>query len=311
LRSVEPPLSACRQKRILGFSRLGKRVVFSLEDDLFLIVHLMIAGRFQLPDEAAAKKAGKKGAKKGASADEDAPDAQPDALAKKPPSKIALAQFTTSKGRILLTEAGTKKRASLYVVRGRDALAEHDRGGTEPLSCTLEQFSETLRKENHTLKRTLTDPRLFSGIGNAYSDEILFAAKLSPFVLTSKIDDESIARLYRATIDVLTSFTVAMRAELNGAFPTKVTAFRPDMRVHGRYGEPCVVCEAKVQRIVHGENESNYCAACQTSGRLLADRALSRLLKDDWPRSLDELEAKKAAHRAVLQAPLTSPKTTT
>jgi formamidopyrimidine-DNA glycosylase len=305
LRSVEPPLAACRGKRILGFSRLGKRIVIALDDDIFLVVHLMIAGRFQLPDEEGTKKVAKKTAKKGAKANDDgaespALDAAASTLAKKPPSKIALAQFTTSKGRILLTEAGTKKRASLYVVRGRDALQEHNRGGIEPLSCTLEQFATALRRENHTLKRSLTDPRVFSGIGNAYSDEILFAAKLSPFVLTSKIDDDNIARLYDATVSVLTRFTDAMRAELNGQFPTKVTAFRPDMRVHGRYGEPCVVCGAKVQRIVHGENESNYCANCQTGGRLLADRALSRLLKDDWPRSLDELEAKKAEHRAVL-----------
>jgi len=298
LRSVEPPLAACRGKRIVGFSRIGKRIVVELEDELFLVVHLMVAGRFQLPDEEGVQKAAKKATKRTAPL-VDAPNVS--APAAKAPSKIALAQFTTSRGRIVLTEAGTKKRASLYAVRGRDALLEHDRGGIEPLSCTREQFAAALRRENHTLKRTLTDPRFFSGIGNAYSDEILFVAKLSPFVLTSKIDDESVERLFLATQQVLTDFTDAMRTELRGAFPTKVTAFRPDMRVHGRYGEPCVVCGAKVQRIVHGENESNYCATCQTGGRLLADRALSRLLKDDWPRSLDELEAKKAEHRAKFE----------
>jgi len=291
LRSVDPPIAEVKGRRITGFTRLGKRIVVALEGDLFVVVHLMIAGRFQLPDEAAARPRSKKKV---------APAAAGAAIDKKPPSKIAIAELVTSRGRVVLTEAGTKKRASIHLVRGREALSEHDRGGVEPLACDLATFSAALRRENHTLKRALTDPRILSGIGNAYSDEILFEARLSPFVLTSKIDDDALARLFDTTRAVLARFTDAMRAELDGAFPTKVTAFRDDMRVHGRYGQPCTVCGKPIQRIVHGEHETNYCAQCQTAGRLLADRALSRLLKDDWPRSLDELEAKKAAHRAVL-----------
>ena len=264
LRSVEPPLDAFRGKRVTALRRLGKRLVFGFEDELFLVLHLMIAGRLRWKERGA-----------------------------KPPGKIGHAAFDFPSGTLLLTEAGTKKRASLHAVRGEAALATHDPGGIEPLDCTLPAFAEALRRESHTLKRSLTDPHLFAGIGNAYSDEILHRAKLSPVALTRKLDDADVARLYDATQATLREWIARLREQTGAGFPEKVTAFRPEMAVHGRYGEPCPVCGAPVQRIVHAENETNYCARCQTGGKLLADRALSRLLKQDWPRTLEELEERR------------------
>ena len=264
LRSFEPPISATEGKKVLALRRVGKRIVFELEDDLFLIVHLMIAGRFHWKP---------KGAK----------------IAR----KYGQAAFDFPHGTLLLTEAGTKKRASIHLVRGEAALREHDPGGLEVLEATLAQFREALTSENHTLKRSLTDPHLFSGIGNAYSDEILHRAKLSPIRLTKQMTDTEIERLYHAVRESLTEWVERLRKERGTGFPEKVTAFRPDMAVHGKYRKPCPVCGSPVQRIVHAENETNYCATCQTGGKLLADRSLSRLLGSDWPRTLDELEALK------------------
>jgi formamidopyrimidine-DNA glycosylase len=266
LRSFEPPISAAEGKKVLALRRVGKRIVFELEDDLFLIVHLMIAGRFHWKP---------KGAK----------------IAR----KYGQAAFDFPHGTLLLTEAGTKKRASIHLVRGKAALREHDPGGLEVLEATLAQFREALTSENHTLKRSLTDPHLFSGIGNAYSDEILHRAKLSPIRLTKQMTDTEIERLYHAVRESLTEWVERLRKERGTGFPEKVTAFRPDMAVHGKYRKPCPVCGSPVQRIVHAENETNYCATCQTGGKLLADRSLSRLLKDDWPRSLEEMEEIKKA----------------
>ena len=261
LRSFEPPLRAAEGKKVLALRRVGKRIVFELEDDLFLIVHLMIAGRFHWKP---------KGAK----------------IAR----KYGQAAFDFPHGTLLLTEAGTKKRASIHLVRGEAALREHDPGGLEVLDATLAQFREALKRENHTLKRSLTDPHLFSGIGNAYSDEILHRAKLSPIRLTKQMTDTEIERLYHAVRESLTEWVERLRKERGTGFPEKVTAFRPDMAVHGKYRKPCPICGSPVQRIVHAENETNYCATCQTGGKLLADRSLSRLLKDDWPKTLEELE---------------------
>ena len=261
LRSFEPPLSAAEGKKVLALRRVGKRIVFELEDDLFLIVHLMIAGRFHWKP---------KGAK----------------IAR----KYGQAAFDFPHGTLLLTEAGTKKRASIHLVRGEAALREHDPGGLEVLDATLAQFREALTSENHTLQRSLTDPHLFRGIGNAYSDEILHRAKLSPIRLTKQMTDTEIERLYHAVRESLTEWVERLRKERGTGFPEKVTAFRPDMAVHGKYRKPCPVCGSPVQRIVHAENETNYCATCQTGGKLLADRSLSRLLKDDWPKTLEELE---------------------
>jgi len=262
VRSVEPPISAIHGRRIRGLRRLGKQIVFELEGGLFLIVHLMIAGRFQWKERGA-----------------------------KIPGKLGLAAFDFPSGTLLLTEAGSKKRASLNLVAGERELAAFDRGALEVLGSTLDSFREALTRENHTLKRSLTDPRLFSGIGNAYSDEILHRARLSPMKLTQKLSDEEILRLHSATQTTLTEWIERLKIETGTEFPSKVTAFRPEMAVHGRYGKPCPVCGSPVQRIVYAENECNYCATCQTEGRLLADRALSRLLKEDWPRSLDEWDA--------------------
>jgi len=261
LRTVDPPLADAAGRRVLGLERIGKRIVFALEGELFLVLHLMIAGRLKwLPPGA------------------------------KGPGRITLARFDFPAGRLVLTEAGTKRRASLHAVRGRAALAGFDRGGLEPLEVTLPQFAERLRLENHTVKRALTDPRLFSGIGNAYSDEILHAARLSPLTLTRKLSDDDIARLFAAARETLEAWIVRIRADTGEGFPEKVTAFREGMAVHGRYGKPCPDCGSPVQRIRYADNETNYCVTCQTGGRLLADRALSRLLKSDWPRTLDELE---------------------
>jgi len=268
LRSAVPPLSAVKHKRILGFRRLGKRIVFVLEDELFLVLHLMVAGRLQL------KKAGA-------------------ALS----GRNDLAAFDTSDNTVVLTEAGTKKRASLYVVEGEAALSAHDPGGLELSELDLEGFKRALGAERHTLKRALTDPRILSGIGNAYSDEILHRAKLSPARRTDQLDDAGYARLFAATQDVLREWTERLRAEAAEGFPTKVTAFRPEMAVHGKRGEPCPLCGEPVQAIKYASNETNYCARCQTEGRLLADRGMSRLLKDDWPKTLEALEALKRTHR--------------
>jgi len=265
VRSFDPPLRAAEGKNVLGFRRLGKRIVFVLEDELFLIVHLMIAGRFHWKP---------KGAK----------------IAR----KYGQAAFDFPNGTLLLTEAGTKKRASINLVRGEAALREHDPGGLEVFDVSLEQFREALTRENHTLKRSLTDPHLFSGIGNAYSDEILHRARLSPIRLTGQMTASEIERLYHAIKESLNDWVERLRRERGSGFPEKVTAFRPDMAVHGKYRKPCPVCGSPVQRIVHAENETNYCATCQTGGKLLADRSLSRLLKQDWPRTLEELEE---AHR--------------
>ncbi|MCI0377825.1 MAG: hypothetical protein L0215_09475 [Gemmataceae bacterium] len=261
LRSVEPPLRAVEGKTVVGLRRLGKRIVFGFEGDLFLVLHLMIAGRLHWKPRGA-----------------------------KPPGKIGLSAFDFESGTLTLTEAGSKRRASLYVVRGEDGLAEHCRGGLEVLEADEAQFRAALVCENHTLKRSLTDPRLFSGIGNAYSDEILHRAKISPLVLTQKLSAAETGRLFEATKATLLDWTERLRKEAGDSFPEKVTAFRAGMAVHGRFGKPCPVCQTAVQRIVYADNETNYCPRCQTGGKVLADRSLSRLLKDDWPRSIEELE---------------------
>ena len=264
LRSVDPPLSAVAGTTVTGLRRLGKRLVIALDQELFLVIHLMIAGRLHWKPAGA-----------------------------KPPGKIGLAAFDFSTGTLTMTEAGTKKRASLDVVRGEAALRAHDPGGIEVLDADLAAFRAALTTENHTLKRVLTDPRVFSGIGNAYSDEILHRARLSPVRLSQALDEDELRRLHEATRVVLTEWVERLRREAGEGFPEGVTAFRPDMAVHGRYGKPCPVCGAPVQRIVYAENETNYCARCQTGGRMLADRSLSRLLHSDWPKTLDEWEARR------------------
>jgi formamidopyrimidine-DNA glycosylase len=239
---------------------MGKRIVLEIEDDLFLVIHLMIAGRLRWVPAGG-----------------------------KVPGKIGLAAFDFTNGTLILTEAGSKRRASLWLVRGEESLVQFERGGLEVLDSTLDEFTERLTRENHTLKRSLTDPRLFSGIGNAYSDEILHRAKLSPVKHTRRLTPEETARLFAATKTILIEWTDRLRLESKGDFPGKVTAFREEMAVHGKFGKPCPVCGTPVQRIRYADNETNYCPRCQTDGRLLADRALSRLLKQDWPRSIDEL----------------------
>ena len=261
LRSVSPPPGSLTGRQVTGSRRIGKRIVLELEGDAFIVVHLMIAGRLKWRGPGG-----------------------------KLPRGHTLAAFDFPNGRLLLTEAGSSRRASIHLVEGEAALAPFDRGGIEPLDATLDQFAERLRMENHTLKRSLTDPRLFSGIGNAYSDEILHRARLSPIAHSAKLTDGEIARLHVATRETLTIWTDRMRAEVADGFPEKVTAFREGMAVHGRFGQPCPDCGALVQRIRYASNETNYCARCQTGGRLLADRALSRLLGKDWPKSIDEAE---------------------
>ncbi|HYC00835.1 MAG TPA: DNA-formamidopyrimidine glycosylase family protein [Candidatus Limnocylindrales bacterium] len=268
LKSFDPPAAALHGRKVCGVERIGKRIVFAFEDDLFVVLHLMIAGRLHW------KKAG-------ASANR----------------KISLAAFDFEHGTLMLTEASPRKRASLWVVAGREALRTHDPGGLEVLEAAPETFAQALRSENHTLKRALTDPRLFSGIGNAYSDEILHRARLSPMKLTSRIDDEEVRRLHAATVAVLSEWTQRLREQTGESFPEKVTAFRPEMAVHGKAGQACPVCGAKVCRIAYADNETNYCAVCQNEGRLLADRALSRLLREDWPKTLTELEERVAAKK--------------
>ena len=261
LRTAVPPLSSVEGKKIVELRRLGKRICFGLEGDLWLVLHLMIAGRLHWYNERAKAAKGR-----------------------------SLAVFEFSTGGLVLTEAGTQKRASLHVVQGEAGLDDLDPGGLEVFEATTEEFARALRARNHTLKRALTDPRILSGIGNAYSDEILFEAKLSPFTLTQKLTDQDIEQLFTAIKRTLSDWVECLRSESKDRFPEKVTAFRPDMATHGKYGEPCPRCGNKIQRIRHGSNETNYCPTCQTGGKLLADRALSRLLKDDWPRTPEELE---------------------
>jgi formamidopyrimidine-DNA glycosylase len=262
LRTAVPPIQSAEGRRVNEVRRIGKRIALGLEGDLWLVFHLMIAGRLHWFEQGT------------------------------PASKrAALARLEFDNGTLTLTEAGTKRRASLHLLQGEHALRLQDPGGIDPLQSTLAQFAERLRRENHTLKRALTDPKLFSGIGNAYSDEILHAARLSPVMLTSRIDDADVARLYHAIREQMQRWTDRLRQQAAGKFPEKVTAFRDDMAVHGRFGMPCPVCATPVQRIRYADNETNYCARCQTGGRLLADRALSRLLKQDWPKNVDDLDA--------------------
>jgi formamidopyrimidine-DNA glycosylase len=261
LRTAVPPLSSVEGKQVTALRRLGKRICIGVEGDLWLVLHLMIAGRLHwYTDNAKALKS------------------------------RGVATFEFSSGTLTLTEAGTQKRASLHVVEGEVGLAQLDPGGIEVFTATEEEFAAALRAKNHTLKRALTDPRILSGIGNAYSDEILFTAQLSPFTLTQKLTDEELNRLFAAIKSSLTDWTERLREQYRDKFPEKVTAFRPDMATHGKYGQPCPRCGSKIQRIRYGSNETNYCPKCQTGGKLLADRALSRLLKDDWPRTPEELE---------------------
>jgi formamidopyrimidine-DNA glycosylase len=259
LRTVDPPLTSAEQRTVTQVRRLGKRIAIGLEDEIWLVIHLMVAGRLHWQEERPLKF-----------------------------GRNDLATFDFPHGTLRLTEAGTKKRASLRIARGPAALAAHDPGGIEPLECTFETFCAALQRENHTLKRALTSPKLISGIGNAYSDEILHAARLSPVLQTSRLSDLQKKALFDAVREVLGSWSDRLRTESPAEFPTKVTAFRPGMAVHGRFGQPCPDCGAAVQRIRYREHETNYCAVCQNSGRILADRSLSRLLKDDWPRSIEE-----------------------
>jgi formamidopyrimidine-DNA glycosylase len=261
LRTAVPPLSSVEGKKIVELRRLGKRICFGLEGDLWLVLHLMIAGRLHWYNERAKAAKGR-----------------------------SLAVFDFSSGSLVLTEAGTQKRASLHVVQGEAGLDNLDPGGLEVFDATLEEFARAIRAKNHTLKRALTDPRILSGIGNAYSDEILFEARLSPFTLTQKLSDKDVEHLFESIKRTLTDWLERLRLDSKDRFPEKVTAFRPDMATHGKYGEPCPRCGKKIQRIRYGSNETNYCPTCQTGGKLLADRALSRLLKDDWPRTPEELE---------------------
>jgi formamidopyrimidine-DNA glycosylase len=268
LRSIAPPVTAVVGRRIVDLHRLGKRVVIEAEDELFLVFHLMIAGRFRWK-----------------------------ARGTKVPGKVGLLALDFPDGTLIMTEAGTKRQASLYVVQGRTALAQHDPGGLDVVNLDLQAFRAAVMRENHTLKRALTDPHLFSGIGNAYSDEILHAARLSPFKQTGSLDANEVRRLYDATRLTLTDWTARLQDEAGENFPEKVTAFRDGMAVHGRFGQPCPDCGAPVQRVVYAANEANYCANCQTGGRLLADRSLSRLLREDWPRTLEELEQRRKPGR--------------
>jgi formamidopyrimidine-DNA glycosylase len=261
LRTVEPPLHEIEARRVRALDRLGKRIVFAIDSDLYLVVHLMIAGRFRWRERDG-----------------------------KLFGRITLAAFDFPTGTLALTEAGTKRRASIHLVRGEAGLDQFRRGGLNVLEITEGEFAERLRSESHTLKRALTDPRLFDGIGNAYSDEILHRARLSPLLLTRRMDDDDVRRLYSSVQSTLREWIERLGAEAREAFPEKVTAFREGMAVHGRFGQPCPVCGSPVQRIRYADNETNYCARCQTDGRLLADRAMSRLLRQDWPRTLEELE---------------------
>ena len=261
LRTAIPPISSAEGRKVLRLRRLGKRIAIGLEGDLFLVLHLMVAGRLRWFESKA-----------------------------KLPGRITLAAFDFAIGTLVFTEAGTKRRASIHLVQGEAAVNAYHAGGMEVLESEQAEFTQRLKAENHTLKRALTDPHIFSGIGNAYSDEILHHARLSPIALTGTLRDEEVSRLFHAVRAVLNEWTDRLRKEASGGFPEKVTAFREGMAVHGRYGQPCPVCGSPVQRIVYADNETNYCARCQTGGRILADRALSRLLKKSWPRSIDEIE---------------------
>src|SRR5713101_4311235 len=263
LRSADPPIREIEGKRVLGLRRIGKRIAFELEGDLFLVIHLMISGRLHWKERAA-----------------------------KIPGRVGLAAFDFPAGTLVFTEASSKKRASIHLVRGETSLREFDRGGLEVLDADLPAFRAALARENHTLKRALTDPRLFSGIGNAYSDELLHRARLSPVKLTSQLSSDERKRLYLAARETLSDWAERLRQETGEEFPEKVTAFRDEMAVHGKFRRPCPVCGSAIQRIIHAENETNYCPRCQTGGKLLADRVLSKLLKDDWPRTIEELEEK-------------------
>ncbi|HTM49655.1 MAG TPA: DNA-formamidopyrimidine glycosylase family protein [Bryobacteraceae bacterium] len=269
LRTITPAPAEAEGKKVLRLRRIGKRIAIGLEDDLWLVLHLMIAGRLHWKEPGV-----------------------------KLPARRALAAFDFAAGTLTLTEAGTQKRASLHMARGEDGLRILDPGGVEPLEADLEAFSAALISENHTLKRALTDPRLFSGIGNAYSDEILHRARLSPVALTQKLSADQIRGLFEATVDILKDWVERLRVEARGGFPEKVTAFRKQMAVHGKYGQQCPRCGGKVQRIRYASNETNYCPACQTGGKLLADRALSRLLREDWPRTPEEMEMRIGAGRS-------------
>jgi formamidopyrimidine-DNA glycosylase len=263
LRSFDPPIHEAHGRTVVATRRLGKRLVLELDGGLFLVVHLMISGRLYWKDDPKAKI----------------------------PAKVGVAALRFEHGTLLLNEVATKKRARIWLVRGEDALlAEHDRGGFEPLTVSLEDFTAQLRSTSRTLKRALTDPTAFSGIGNAFSDEILLRARLSPVKRSGQLDDAEMTRLYEAVRSTLTDWLERLRAEVGDGWPEKVTAFRPDFGVHGKFGQPCPVCGTPVQRIVYAENEVNYCPSCQTEGRVLADRSLSRLLKEDWPRTIEELE---------------------
>ena len=264
LRTFDPPIESILNKPVIYFERIGKRIVFVFEDELFLVLHLMIAGRLNWREKDC-----------------------------KIPVKIGMAALDFPNGTLLLIESGTKKRASLHLIKGELELSTFDQGGLEIFDASFEEFKRRLLRENHTLKRALTDPRLFSGIGNAYSDEILHRAKLSPVQLTQKMTEEQIEKLFRAIKETLTDWTERIRKETGDGFPEKVTAFRPEMAVHGRFGKPCPICGTIVQRIRYADNETNYCSKCQTRGKLLADRSLSRLLKSDWPRNLEELEERR------------------
>jgi formamidopyrimidine-DNA glycosylase len=268
LRTAKPPLESVNGHKVVALRRIGKRIAIGLDNDLWLVIHLMIAGRLHWNEKRVV-----------------------------PDGRRTLAAFDFDSGTLTLTEAGSRKRASLHLLAGASELAKHDPGGIDVLAADLGQFSRALTSANHTLKRALSDPRLFSGIGNAYSDEILYHAQLSPVALTQRLDADQINRLYKAIRDTLTQWTQDLRAKAGGKFPKKVTAFHDEMAVHGRYGEPCPRCGEKIQRIRYASNETNYCVRCQTGGRLLADRALSRLLREDWPRSLEELEERWLANR--------------
>lgn len=268
LRTWDPPIFAATGRRVVDVSRLGKRIVIELEGDLFLVVHLMIAGRLRWRTPGAAV-----------------------------PGRVGLAAFDFDRGTLLLTEASARKRATLHLLPGRDALAEHDPGGLDVLTAGAEQFAAVVQRENHTLKRFLTAPRLLDGIGNAYSDEILHAARLSPLQWTSRLDSEQIERLRQACVRVLTDWTDRLREEIGEGFPERVTAFRDGMAVHGRYREPCPDCGTAVQRILYADRETNYCPACQTDGQVYADRVLSQLLKKDWPRTIEEWEQIRPSHK--------------
>lgn len=278
LRTVDPSPFAFEGRAVRGHRLVGKRLVFAFDDDLFLAVHLMVAGRLRW----------------------EAPDA-------KPPAKIGLAAFAFDAGALVLVEASTKKRAALHCLRGEDALRDLDAGGVDPLRCDDETFAAALRRENRTLKRALTDPHVVAGVGNAYSDEILHRARCSPFRRTHDLADDASARLIGATRDVLREWIARLRAEVGDGFPTKVTAFRKEMAVHGKYGAPCPACGTKIARVAYAENEANYCPTCQTEGRLLADRGLSRLLKGDWPKTPEELEERIRTARAAAPPETTAP----